>query len=124
MIAPKTTASWKKQLRDPTLIWKLLSFIGVIITSVWMRVDAETPFIAELLLASWASLLLAIGYTSTPSGTWHGKVCFAVVVVTVTGINFKMLALPQGKTIILCGLAGITIPYILWWRHTRVRKKQ
>jgi hypothetical protein len=75
-----------------------------------------------LIFCSWLSSLLAIGYLSTPSGSWNGKLAFTGVCVMVIGIGFKLLHLPGANVLIIAGIAVIGTVYIFLWIKNRSSK--
>jgi hypothetical protein len=111
--------SLKQVLKDPVILWVLLSFFGILVSYAWTQIDPENYFPDVLNFCSWLSSLLAVGYMSTPSGSWHGKLAFIGTVVIVIGITFKVLHLPGGNELILSGLAGTGVAYVFLWRKRK-----
>jgi hypothetical protein len=111
--------SWKQMLRDPVILWTAFSFLGVIVSYIWMQIEPDNYDVSTLSFYSWLSSLLAVGYLSTPTGSWHGKVAFAGVVIMVIGIGFKILNLPGANGLIIAGLATIAATYLFDWMKKR-----
>ena len=107
--------SWKEYSKDPVILWVGISFSGVIISYAWQYFDPEFFMLYEIRFLSWLSSLLAVGYLSTPSGSWQGKVAFAGVCFVVSGIAMKILHLPAANVLIIAGLAIIVLAYSLLW---------
>jgi hypothetical protein len=105
--------SWKQSLKDPAILWAGISFLVLFASYIWQWIDPENYDAPTATFCAWLSSLMAIGYLSTPSGSWYGKAAFAGVCVMVLGIGFKILHLPASNVLIVIGLAIITFSYLL-----------
>lgn len=113
--------SWNQTFKDPVILWIMFSFLGIIVSYIWSQADPDNYFSDILNITSWISALLAVGYVSTPSGSWHGKLAFVGTVVMVIGITFKILHLPAANALIISGLSGISVAYAFLWTRNRKR---
>lgn len=107
--------SWKEYFKDPVILWVGISFAGLLFSYICEYFDPEFFMLYEIRFLSWLSSLLAVGYLSTPSGSWHGKLAFTGVCMMVTGIAMKILHLPASDVSIIAGLAIIVLAYLLLW---------
>lgn len=105
--------------RKSSIIWGSVSFAAVLAGLIWKKFDPQNGYEFTLYFLGWMSSLLAVGYVSTPSGSVHGKVAFGCVVIMVTGIAMKILHLIFANEIILAGLLGIVISYMVIWFRKR-----
>src|SRR5262245_10133230 len=96
--------------------WIILSFAAHIAGRIWIGLDESANDLAyHLSFNGLLSSLLAVGYYSTPSDSVYGKIAFAFVVIMVIGIAFKILHYEGADAMIIIGLAGIFVTYLVMW---------
>jgi hypothetical protein len=96
--------------------WIILSFVALIAGRIWSNADTSVNnFAFHLYFDGLLSSLLAVGYYSTPSSSVYGKIAFAFVVIMVIGIASKILHYDGADAMIIIGLAGIFVTYLVMW---------
>lgn len=113
---PESTAHKPKPFfRDPLIILIIISFGATLVSYGFMQFDSGSGISFLIFFLSFLSSLILVGYVSTPSGSWQGKLAFAGVCVMVAGISMKVLHLPAAQELIILGLVIIGLAYILLW---------
>lgn len=114
----KDSDSWRKNMRDPEIVWPSLSIVAVLICFIWINVSPDSNLAFGFYFFSWMSFLLSVGYVSTPAGSWTGKTAFGAVVLMILGIAFKVLHLPAANILIIAGLVILAVSCVIhWFRH-------
>lgn len=82
---------------------------------VWTQIDPDNSNGFFVYLFGWIISLLAIGYVSTPSNSWYGKISFTGVIVMVFGVAFKILHWTGANEMIVIGILTIGCTFITMW---------
>jgi hypothetical protein len=101
------------------ITWIVLSFLSILVGGVWSNFDPGRNLAFHLYFDGIISSLLSVGYYSTPSNSLYGKIAYGFVVITVCGIAFKILHFLWANEMIVIGLLGIFVTYVLMWVRTR-----
>lgn len=99
----------------PVFIWIIISAVAAVVGYIWSRYDIGNGMAVSLYMLGWTSSLLAVGYHSTPSNSVFGKIAFVFVIIMVSGIMMKILHLLGANEIIIGGLLGIAVTYLVMW---------
>ena len=100
-------------------IWIILSFLSILAGGVWSHFNADSKYAFHLYFDGILSSLLSVGYYSTPSNSLYGKIAYGFVGITVCGIAFKILHFLWANEMIVIGLLGIFVTYVLMWVRKR-----
>jgi hypothetical protein len=111
---------WIRNYRVPILV--VLAVLDWTFGSVIVKILPES-FAFELWFGSWLCILILIAYHSTPSNSAFGKVFFGFSVLIILGVAMKLLHLIGANAVIISGLLGILIAYLLMWSRAKERSE-
>ncbi len=107
------------KIKNIPWILTVISGVACAIAYLWSLTDPESATAVSTYFATWIIFLLALGYASTPSGSWCGKTAFLFVVVIVVGLTFKVLHFLGATEILVFGLIGLAATYAIMWVRTQ-----